>query len=80
MTALQRQKGLLMIQMFFSDLGDKNCLSMEDQLKVQKKIEENKKQMAKAEARKKRQEKEQLKLEKEEKRLKNLEEGIEEEE
>ena len=34
MTALQRQKGLLMIQMFFSDMGDRNCLSMADQQRV----------------------------------------------
>ena len=41
MTALQRQKGLLMIQMFFADLGDRECLSIGDQMKVQKKMDEN---------------------------------------
>ena len=76
MTALQRQKGLLMIQMFFADLGDSNCLSIGDQLRVQKKIEENKRAEARAEALKKKKEREERKKLKEEKKKKKEEEDL----
>ena len=49
MTALQKQKGLLMVQMFFADLGDPTALSMDEQARVEKKISENKKAAAERE-------------------------------
>ena len=56
--------------MFFADLGDNECLSIADQMKVQKKIEDNKKQAARAEAQRKREEREEKKRLREERKKK----------